>query len=55
MRRRHRRGQRRVLTDALLTIGFDTLTDGRKGFMNVSRSLLVGEQRASRIAQSAPR
>jgi c-di-GMP-related signal transduction protein len=22
----------RVLTDTLLTIGFDTLTDGRKGF-----------------------
>jgi c-di-GMP-related signal transduction protein len=33
----------RVLTDTLLTIGFDTLTDGRKGFMNVSRGLLVGE------------
>jgi c-di-GMP-related signal transduction protein len=33
----------RVLTDTLLTMGFDTLTDGRKGFMNVTRTLLVTE------------
>jgi EAL and modified HD-GYP domain-containing signal transduction protein len=33
----------RVLTDTLLTMGFETLTDGRKGFMNVSRSLLLSE------------
>ena len=33
----------RVLTDTLLTMGFDTLTDGRKGFMNVSRTLLLSE------------
>jgi EAL and modified HD-GYP domain-containing signal transduction protein len=33
----------RVFTDTLLTMGFDTLTDGRKGFMNVSRSLLLSE------------
>jgi c-di-GMP phosphodiesterase len=33
----------RVFTDTLLTMGFDTLTDGRKGFMNVSRTLLLSE------------
>jgi EAL and modified HD-GYP domain-containing signal transduction protein len=32
-----------VLTDALLNIGFETLTDGRKGFMNVTRGLLLSE------------
>ncbi len=32
-----------VLTDALLNIGFETLTDGRKGFMNVTRELLLNE------------
>jgi c-di-GMP-related signal transduction protein len=33
----------RVLTDTLLTMGFETLTDGRKGFMNISRNILVSE------------
>jgi EAL and modified HD-GYP domain-containing signal transduction protein len=32
-----------VLSDALLNIGFETLTDGRKGFMNVTRSLLLND------------
>src|SRR6188768_3638973 len=43
----------RVLTDALLSIGFDTLTDGRKGFMNVSRTLLLNEASSLAPKQSS--
>jgi c-di-GMP-related signal transduction protein len=32
----------RVLTDAVLNVGLDTLTGGRPAFVNLSRSLLVG-------------
>jgi c-di-GMP-related signal transduction protein len=32
-----------VLTDALLNLGLEKLTDGRKAFINMSRSLLIGE------------
>jgi len=32
----------RVISDALLAIGLDTLTDGRRAFVNVSRRLLLG-------------
>jgi EAL and modified HD-GYP domain-containing signal transduction protein len=31
----------RVISDALLSIGLDTLTDGRRGFVGVSRRLLL--------------
>ena len=31
----------RVLSDTVLNLGLDTLTDGRKAFMNVSRTLLL--------------
>jgi len=31
----------RVLSDAVLNLGLDTLTNGRKAFMNVSRTLLL--------------
>src|SRR3954465_7767826 len=43
----------RVLTDAILSIGFDTLTDGRKGFMNVSRNLLINEAASLAPKQSS--
>src|SRR5262245_40257436 len=33
----------RVLTDAVLDIGLDTLTGGRLAFINLTRALLVGE------------
>jgi EAL and modified HD-GYP domain-containing signal transduction protein len=33
----------RVLTDAVLNVGLDALTGGRPAFLNLSRSLLVGE------------
>jgi EAL and modified HD-GYP domain-containing signal transduction protein len=32
----------RVISDALIAIGLDTLTDGRRAFVNVSRRLLLG-------------
>jgi EAL and modified HD-GYP domain-containing signal transduction protein len=32
----------KVISDALLAIGLDTLTDGRQAFVNVSRRLLLG-------------
>ena len=32
----------RVISDALLSIGLDTLTDGRRAFVSVSRRLLLG-------------
>lgn len=32
-----------VLTNAVLNLGLDTLTDGRKAFINISRGLLVGD------------
>ena len=43
----------RVLTDTILSIGFDTLTDGRKGFMNVSRNLLINEAASLAPKQSS--
>jgi EAL and modified HD-GYP domain-containing signal transduction protein len=33
----------RVLSDAVLNVGLDTLTGGRPAFVNLSRSLLLGE------------
>ena len=33
----------RVLTDAVLNVGLDTLTGGRPAFLNLSRALLMGE------------
>jgi EAL and modified HD-GYP domain-containing signal transduction protein len=33
----------RVLTDAVLNVGLDTLTGGRPAFLNLSRALLTGE------------
>src|SRR5687767_6475457 len=33
----------RVFTDAVLNVGLDTLTGGRPAFVNLSRSLLLGE------------
>jgi EAL and modified HD-GYP domain-containing signal transduction protein len=33
----------RVLSDAVLNVGLDTLTGGRPAFINLSRSLLLGE------------
>lgn len=33
----------RVLTDAVLNVGLDVLTGGRPAFLNLSRSLLIGE------------
>jgi c-di-GMP-related signal transduction protein len=37
------RASARVLTDSLLNMGLDTLTDGRKAFMNLTRALLLDE------------
>lgn len=33
----------RVMTDAVLNVGLDTLTGGRPAFLNLTRSLLVTE------------
>jgi len=41
----------RVLSDAVLNVGLDTLTGGRPAFINLSRSLLLGE--VARLLPSA--